>query len=248
MGVIDFINKPFSEPVLKNRIKTHLEIDEVIRERTALLLKKTQLLESLQNALVYTLADMVESRDKGTGGHIERTTAHTAILIEEMMAGNVYTDELDKMNIDVLVSSARLHDVGKIAIGDALLNNPGKLSDDEFVTMQTHCLSGERIIDNIISRADNVEFLLNAKIIAGSHHERWDGKGYPRGLEGAQIPLQGRIVAVVDVYDALVSDRPYRKALPSLKAVDIIAEGAGSHFDPKITETFIQAKERFEVE
>ena len=239
MGVIDFINKPFSVPVLLNRIKTHLGIDEIIKERTARL-------QNLQNALIFTLADMVESRDKGTGGHIERTTTYTQILVEEMEKQGVYTDELKCIDIESLVSSARLHDLGKVSVADAVLNKPGKLTNDEFAAMQTHCEAGEKIIDNIMTRSEDVELLLNAKLIAGSHHERWDGRGYPRGLKGTEIPIQGRIAAVVDVFDALVSVRPYKKAYTCEESIEIIKDNAGSQFDPKIVEVLISSKERFE--
>lgn len=240
MGVVDFINKPFSKSVLINRIKTHLDIDELIRERTSRL-------QNLQNALVFTLADMVENRDKGTGGHIERTSTYIKILLDEMMKSEKYAEVLGDMDIDSVISSARLHDVGKVSVSDTVLNKAGKLTDDEFQTMKLHCLAGELIIDNIISRSEDVEFLNNAKMIAGSHHERWDGNGYPRGLSQEDIPLQGRIAAIVDVYDALVSERPYKKAFTSAEAVNIIMEGAGRHFDPGITEIFYKARERFEA-
>ena len=240
MGAIDFINKPFSEPILLNRIRTHLGIDEIIRERTARL-------RSLQNALVFTLADMVENRDEGTGGHIERTSEYLRILAEEMMARGVYKKELSKIDIDLMISSAKLHDVGKVAISDAILNKPGKLTDEEFNTMRTHCVAGERIIDNIISRSDDVDFLQSAKAIALSHHERWDGKGYPNGLKGDEIPLQGRLSAIVDVFDALVSERPYKKPFTPDEAMSIIIDGAGTHFDPKIAQVFFDAKDKFVI-
>ena len=239
MGVIDFINKPFSVPVLLNRIKTHLGIDEIIKERTARL-------QNLQNALIFTLAEMVESRDQNTGGHIERTSIYTRILLEEMLANQVYEEELSEIDTDLLISSARLHDLGKVSVADAILNKPDKLTNEEFVEMQAHCENGEKIIDNILTRTDEVDLLINAKLIAGSHHERWDGRGYPRGLKETDIPLQGRIASVVDVYDALVSVRPYKKAYTCDEAVAIIMENAGTQFDPKITEVLFIAKDRFE--
>ena len=237
MGVIDFITKPFSPPVLQNRVKTHLNIDAIIRERTAQL-------RELQNALVFTLADMIESRDSATGGHVTRTTTYFKILIEEMIRQGVYLDEIMEMNIDATVSSSGLHDVGKISITDAILNKPGKLTENEFDVMKTHCTVGERIIASITSESNTVELLRSAKLIAGNHHERWDGKGYPNGLSGTEIPLHGRIAAVVDVYDALVSERPYKKALPPDEAVQIIMENTGTQFDPLITEVFYKVKEQ----
>jgi len=245
LGVIDFITKPFSAPVLQNRLKTHLEIDELIRERTFQLHEKTNQLENLQNAIIFSFADIVESRDKGTGGHIERTATYIQILVSEMYAHGVYADEIKELDIDLFISSARLHDVGKIAISDLILNKPDKLTDEEYMIMKTHTLEGEESIDTIASRTDDVEFLRNAKLFAGNHHERWDGKGYPRGLKGTDIPLQGRIMAIADVYDALVSERPYKKAFTADEAVEIIMESSGTMFDPAIADVFYAAKDQF---
>ena len=240
LGAIDFIVKPFSAPVLINRIKTHLDIDTLIRERTTKLQK-------LQNGIVFVVADMVENRDKGTGGHIERTSAYLEIMIDEMIEEKLYAEELKKIDLDLLITSARLHDVGKVAISDLILNKPSRLTDDEFSIMKTHAAEGERIIDQIVSRTENVEFLHNARLFAGTHHERWDGKGYPRGLKGTDIPLQGRVMAIVDIYDALVSERPYKNAFTHEEAVRIIMEGSGTQFDPEIADLFNKTKEQFKA-
>ncbi|MDR2590901.1 MAG: response regulator [Oscillospiraceae bacterium] len=245
MGVVDFITKPFSEPVMLNRIKTHLDIDEIIRERTEQLHQKTEKLEKLQNAVIFGFADLVENRDEGTGGHIERTSTYLKVLMDKMEENSIYVDELSTLNNDLVISSARLHDVGKIAISDVILNKPGKLTDDEFTIMKNHTLAGEDAIDQIALRTDDVEFLESARLFAGSHHERWDGKGYPRGLAGTDIPLHGRLMAIVDVYDALVSERPYKKAFSEEVAVGIIMENAGTQFDPNIAEVFFKAKDKF---
>ncbi|MCL2809590.1 MAG: response regulator [Treponema sp.] len=236
MGAIDFVTKPFSAPVLLNRIRNHLYIDEIVRERTAQL-------HRLQNSIVSVLADMVENRDKGTGGHIERTSIYIKILINEMKERGVYSDEIQSWDVEKMISSARMHDLGKISITDAIVNKPGKLTDSEYETMKKHAEEGERIINEIILRTGEGEFLRNAKLFAGTHHERWDGKGYPRGLKGNNIPLQGRIMAIVDVYDALISERPYKRAFSNEEALDIIIQNSGTHFDPKIVEIFIDAKE-----
>ena len=238
MGAVDFVTKPFSAPVLLNRIKTHLDIDEVIRERTSQL-------NRLQNSIVSVLADMVENRDKGTGGHIERTSMYIKILIDEIKARGVYAEELNKWDDEKIISSARMHDLGKISISDLIINKPGKLSVEEYELMKTHAMEGERIIDKIISRTGEIEFLRNARLFAGTHHERWDGKGYPRGLKGEEIPLQGRIMAIVDVYDALVSERPYKSAFSSEEAVNMIMENAGTQYDPKIAEVFLKVTDLF---
>jgi putative two-component system response regulator len=238
MGAIDFVTKPFSIPVLLNRIKTHLNIDDIIRDRTAQL-------HRVQNSIISVLADMVENRDKGTGGHIERTSKYIKILIDEMKRREVYTNEIAEWDIEKLVASARMHDLGKISVTDMIVNKPGKLTEDEFELMKTHAIIGEKIIEDMILRTGEKDFLNNAKLFAGSHHERWDGNGYPRGLKGDEIPLQGRIMAVVDVYDALVSERPYKKAFSDEEAVKIITENSGTQYDPKIIEVFSHVKDKF---
>jgi putative two-component system response regulator len=160
-----------------------------------------------------------------------------------MMARGVYADEMHNWDLDLVASSARLHDVGKIAISDFILNKPGPLTDEEFATMKTHAAEGARIIEQIIGRTGEVAFLHNAKLFAGYHHEYWDGTGYPQGLKETEIPLQGRIMAVVDVYDALVSERPYKRAFTGKEAVDIIMADSGKRFDPKIVEVFFGVQE-----
>jgi putative two-component system response regulator len=240
LGAVDFIKKPFSTPVLLNRLKTHLDIDGIIRERTLQL-------NRLQNSIVSVFANIIENRDKGTGGHIERTSEFIKILINGMKEYGVYIEELNSWDIEKIISSARMHDLGKISITDIIMNKPGKLTEKEYDIMKTHVREGERIIDEIIAQTGEGEFLRSARLFAGYHHERWDGKGYPNGLKGEDIPLQGRIMAIVDVYDALVSERPYKKAFPSEEAVKIIMQNAGSHYDPLIADVFFKVKELFKA-
>ena len=285
MGAIDFISKPFSEPVLLNRLKTHLNIEALIRERTEQLQQqteklhlqteklqqRTEKLQKLQNSLVFTLANMVESRDRQTGRHIERTTKFVELLLEAMLERGMHTEELEKWNLDSVVSSARLHDIseivvtdgteeqnwesvvssarlhdiGKIAVTDLVLNKPGSLTREEFEVMKLHASEGEKIIDSIIAESGNEAFLQSAKLFAGYHHEWWDGTGYPRGLKGNDIPLLGRIMALADVYDALMSDRSYKRAFSHDEALDIIKTSSGSHFDPDIVDLFLEINELF---
>jgi putative two-component system response regulator len=238
LGVIDFIAKPFSTPVLLNRLKLHLDIDELIRERTAQIRR-------LQNGIMTVLADVVEERDKDTGGHNDRAAAYIKILIQAMEERGVYADELRTWNMDMVVSSARLHDVGKINILDTILNKPGKLDRDEYEKMKIHTMEGVRIIDRMLQQTGEEVFLHNAKLFAEYHHEHWDGTGYPHGLAGTDIPLQGRIMAIVDVYDALISWRPYKEAFTDEEAIGIITAKTGSHFDPEIVKVFIEVKDQF---
>ncbi|MCL2759085.1 MAG: response regulator [Treponema sp.] len=245
MGVVDFIPKPFSTPVLLNRIKTQLEIEDVIQERTSMLHHRTERLIRLQDSMTSVLANMVENRDKLTGKHIERTTKYIKILLNTMLDSSVYSNEINEWDFELVASSARLHDIGKVVITDLILNKPGSLTTDEYTEMKTHASEGEKIIDCIIAESGDGSFLNNAKLFAGSHHERWDGTGYPRKLKGVNIPLQGRIMAIADVYDALVSERSYKKAFPHDEAVRIIRESGGTHFDPELTKMFLMCKDEF---
>ncbi|MDR3020634.1 MAG: response regulator [Treponema sp.] len=238
LGVVDFITKPFSTPVLLNRINTYLNIEDVIRDRT-------EKLRRMQNGIVYVLADVVENRDKATHGHIERTSEYLKLIITKMKEAGVYLEQIQNWDVETIVWSARLHDIGKISIPDVILNKPGDLTDEEFIKIKSHALEGERIIDDFAVLTDGDDFLKNAKLFAGHHHEHWDGNGYPRGLKGADISLQGRIMAVVDVYDTLVSKRSYKKALTPEEAVIVISDNAGKQFDPAIVEVFLSVEDQF---
>ncbi|MCL2071319.1 MAG: response regulator [Oscillospiraceae bacterium] len=238
LGVIDFIGKPFSPPVLSRRIETHLEIDKLVK-------KSTKALSDLHNATISVISNLVESRDNITGKHIERTQEYLKILVDELVRTGVYAEEISGWNMSLLLPSAQLHDVGKITISDTVLNKPGKLDDEEFAVIKTHSSEGERIIEEIISKTEEDGFLYHAKRFAGGHHEKWNGTGYPRGLSGEDIPLEGRIMAIADVYDALVSKRPYKKAFTHEQAVDIIKKDSGTHFDPKVVEAFLGVADEF---
>lgn len=243
IGAVDFINKPFSAPVLIKRMEMHLETDKIIKHG----LKN---LRKIHNATISVIADVVESRDKITGKHIERTQRYLEILLNELVSTGVYKEEMANWDLGLIIPSAQLHDVGKIIVSDVILNKPGKLTDEEFDLIKRHCSEGERIIDEIIEKiGEQDSFLLYSKRFAGSHHEKWDGTGYPRGLSGEDISLEGRIMAVADVYDALVSaHRPYKKPFPHEQAVEIIQQSSGTHFDPKIVDAFLNVTDDFWVE
>jgi putative two-component system response regulator len=240
LGAVDFVTKPFSAPVLLKRIKTHLDIDKAIRERSAQISR-------LQYSIVSVLANVVESRDKINSGHIERTSEYIKILINEMKRRGVYSEEISDWDVEKIILSARMHDLGKISVTDLIMNKPGKLTNEEYEIMKTHVLEGERIIDEIIAQTGEGDYLHNAKMFAGFHHERWDGKGYPYGLKENDIPLQGRIMAIVDVYDAITHERPYKKAFTGEEAVQIIMENAGTHYDPEIAKIFYEVKDHFKA-
>jgi putative two-component system response regulator len=241
MGALDFINKPFSAPVLIKRIETHIETDRLIKE-------SQQAVRDIHNATISVIADVVESRDKVTGGHIERTQKYLDILVNALIRAGIYETEISNWDKIILLPSAQLHDVGKINVSDFILNKPGKLTEEEFDLIKQHCANGERIIDEIISKAKDDGFLQHAKKFAGYHHEKWNGTGYPRGLKKDEIPLEGRIMAIADIYDALVSERPYKRPFTHEQAVQAIIEGSGTHFDPKIVDAFLTVMEDFRVE
>ena len=248
LGAADYMSKPFSPAIVKLRVRNQINLVNHVRalnERTIALQQRTDKLIRLQNSMASVLANMVENRDKLTGKHVENTAAYLRILLNAMLERGLFIDEIASWDMDVVVSSSRLHDIGKIAVSDLLLNKPSRLSEDEYESMKVHALEGEMIIENIINESGDQDFLYSAKLFAGSHHERWDGTGYPRGLKGLEIPLHGRIMAIADVYDALVSDRPYKKAFPHEKAVEIIREGRGKHFDSQIVDLFLEINELF---
>jgi putative two-component system response regulator len=191
---------------------------------------------------------MVENRDKVTGGHIERTQIYLELLIKEFKRSGIYADEIADWDINFLLPSAQLHDVGKISVSDLILNKPGKLTNEEFDIIKTHCAEGENIIDRIINKTKDNGFLLHAKKFAGYHHEKWDGTGYPRRLKGTEIPLEGRLMAIADVYDAIVSKRPYKEAISHEQAVEIIKKDSGTHFDPTVVQAFLNIADDFWVE
>jgi len=238
LGAVDFINKPFSPPVLIRRIETHIGIDAIVKQ-------SLRNVREVHNATINIIANMVEDRDKVTGGHIDRTQKYLAILVNELILTGVYADEISKWNLDVLLPSAQLHDVGKIKVSDLVLNKPGKLSEEEYALIKKHCEDGESIIDGIMEKVREDNFLIHAKKFSGSHHEKWDGSGYPKGLAGENIPLEGRIMAIADVYDALVSERPYKKPFTHEQAVEIIKDGSGVSFDPQIVEAFLNVENDF---
>jgi putative two-component system response regulator len=210
--------------------------------------EKTDNVLKLQSAILKTVADLVESRDYATGGHVERTQHGLKALIKGLEDFGLYRDQMAELDVELMLESSQLHDVGKIAIADSILKKPARLTEDEFEEMKKHAELGVKIIERIEAETPDSEFLKYAKTFAGTHQEKWDGTGYPNGLAGENIPLPGRLMAIADVYDALVSDRPYKKALSHEEAVLIILEGKGTHFDPVLVDVFEQVADRFAAE
>ena len=206
--------------------------------------EKTQGILDLQNKLVLGMATMIEGRDNSTGGHIKRTSECMRLLIETMREED-YPGLTDSFCFNI-VRAAPMHDLGKITVDDAILRKPGKFTPEEFEVMKTHAAEGARIVKQILDGTDNVEFMNIAINVAHYHHERWDGSGYPCGLKGEKIPFEARIMAVVDVYDALVSKRVYKEKMTFEQADKIIMEGMGKHFDKALEPYYIKARKKFE--
>ncbi|MCR4891332.1 MAG: HD domain-containing protein [Lachnospiraceae bacterium] len=199
--------------------------------------------DDAQSGLIIVLADLVENRDESTGDHIRKTAAYTGIIMKKMREMGYYKEELTDSFITNVIKSAPLHDVGKIRIPDNILNKPGRLTEEEFEIMKKHAEYGGEVVEQCIFMLPKAHYLSEARKIAEFHHEKWNGKGYPHGLSGEDIPLSARIMAVADVFDALVSHRVYKPAFDFDDAMDIIEKDAGSHFDPKVAEAFLAARE-----
>ena len=259
LGAADYISKPFSGPLLLKRIASQLLIvrqkRELLDSKAALkrhadnlevmVHNKTKEVFTLQNAVLATVANLAEFRDEMAGDHITRIRRYLEALIANLIQTGPYADELMAWDLDLFLNSAQLHDVGKLAVSDLILNKPARLSPEEFDLMKTHVTVGVDAIEHIIRRIGKHAFLHHALLIVGSHHEKWDGSGYPIGLTGTNIPLEGRLMAIADVYDALVSVRPYKEALSHEEACKIIKEGAGTHFDPALVGVFRQVEDEF---
>ena len=245
LGAVDYITKPFVPELLRKRVEVHLLIESQKRELRHMnnhlhetVRIKTLAVKDLRETILSTISELIESRDDATGGHIGRTARTLEVLIRGMIHRNIYAEELEMLDIDLFIESSQLHDVGKISIHDNILLKQDKLTPEEFEIMKKHVEYGVKIIEKIQSKTTENEFLSYAKVMVETHHEKWDGTGYPKGLAGSEIPLFGRLMAIADVYDALVSDRPYKGALSSDDAMRIIKESSATHFDPAIAEVF----------
>lgn len=208
--------------------------------------EKTETIARMQDNLIMVMADLVESRDQFTGDHVRKTAAYALITMEQMIVEGVYAEELTPEYVSDVYHSAPLHDVGKIVVSDTILNKPGRLTEEEFAVMKSHTTAGREILERASGAIPKETYLEEAKNLAEFHHEKWDGTGYPTGRAGEDIPLSARIMAVADVFDALVSKRSYKDGFPLDKAFAIIEEGAGTHFDPQIAAAFLHAREEVE--
>lgn len=252
-GAVDYITKPISPPILMARVRTHLALKasaDFLRDKNEFLeaevTKRTRDLSAIQDVTILVLTSLAETRDSDTGNHIRRTQLYVRLLAENLQTNPRFSSYLSPSYIDMLFKSAPLHDIGKVGIPDRILLKPGPLTPDEFEIMKSHAALGRAAIDKAETLLGySVPFLLCAKSIAQSHHEKWDGTGYPEGLVGDQIAPAARLMALADVYDALTSKRIYKDALSHEKALGIILAGRGTHFDPDLVDTFIRIQDQF---
>ena len=255
LGAMDFIAKPVHPPTLLARVSTQLKIkaaadflkdnNDYLEQEVA---RRTRELAAIQDVTVLTLAGLAETRDNDTGNHLKRTQLYVRILAERLSQQSHLAVSLDAQAIDTLFRSAPLHDIGKVGVPDRILLKPGKLTSDEFEIMKTHTTLGHDAIRHAEKQLGiEVGFLACAKEIALSHQEKWDGSGYPKRLAGSAIPLSARLMAVADVYDALISRRVYKEGMPHDKAVAIILAGKGNHFDPDVVDAFLATSEVFKT-
>lgn len=252
MGAADYITKPIRPAVLETRVSIQLELERHRKKLEQLVAEKTRNLEEAYNLLkiredktLNLLARITDMRDEETGTHIIRTTAYVRIITEDLRKWPKKGYALSEDEAENIIKSSKLHDIGKIAVPDNILLKPGKLTAEEFDVIKKHPVYGKNFFDECINENDKDKFLFAAREISYSHHEKWDGSGYPQGLSGNAIPISGRIAALADVYDALTTERPYKKAFSHEKAAEIIREGSGNHFDPYIVEIFKRNEESF---
>ena len=207
------------------------------------LMQRLRKVSNSRRQLIRSMADMIESRDAYTAGHTERITKYTEIILKSMKELGYYEDVLTDKFIDDVIGTAPLHDLGKNGIGEDILNKPGKLTEQEFAIMKKHTEIGSDKMDEILQAVPDSVFLAEAKNIVRYHHEKWDGSGYPEGLKGEEIPLSARVVAVADMFDALMSKRSYKEPFTFAEAMDVMNDESGSSFDPLVAEAFIMAED-----
>ncbi|QCC85965.1 response regulator [Desulfovibrio desulfuricans] len=245
LGAQDYITKPFRSSLVRNRVANQLKYKRYRDHLNDMVFERTHQLALTQEATIHAMASLAEWRDTETGAHIKRTQNYVKTLALYISQLPQYRDELDLDSISWLYLSAPLHDVGKVAIADTVLHKPGPLTDEEYEAMKEHTTHGRAVLASADKFLGENSFLRIASDIAYCHHERWDGKGYPRGLSGREIPLSARLMSVADVYDALRSKRVYKPSMPHETAVRIIVDGRGTQFDPDIVDAFVALQEDF---
>lgn len=252
IGAVDYLTKPISPPILLARLKTHLALkqqSDFLRDKAAFLSaeveRRTREIVAIQDVTIMAMASLAETRDSDTGNHILRTQHYVKALAEHLQSKGKYAGQVTDEWVHLVFKSAPLHDIGKVGIPDRILLKPGKLTEAEFEIMKTHTTLGRDAIEHAEKQlGTKVEFLSMAKEIALSHQEKWDGSGYPQGLKGEDIPLSARLMAMADVFDALISKRVYKEAMPVDQALGIMINGKGKHFDPELIDALLEIQDQ----
>lgn len=242
-GALDFIAKPFVLNVMMSRISRLLELEALRKDLAGQLEERTRHIKHIQEMMIMGMASMVESRDLSTGGHIKRTSMVVEIFAARLSRENPL---LSKSFLEKVIRAAPMHDLGKIAVDDVILRKQAKFTPEEYNEMKKHSAEGARIVKQILEGIEEEEFVKIAVNVAHYHHEKWDGTGYPEGLSGEEIPLEARIMALADVFDALVSARCYKDAFPYDEAFGIIEKSFGTHFDPQLGKIFLECRPQLE--
>jgi putative two-component system response regulator len=245
LGAVDYITKPFKPALVKARVDNHIALKRHQDHLETMVAERTRELQLTQQVTFESLATLAEYRDPETGGHIRRTQNYVRILAEALSNHPKYEAVFTQKIVDIVYQSAPLHDIGKVGVPDHILLKPGKLTDEEFEQIKKHTNYGRDAIAAAERSLGSTSFLKIAREIAESHHEKWDGSGYPSGASGEEISIFGRIMAIADVYDALISKRVYKPAFCHAKAVRIILEGRGTHFDPDLIDIFAELHLQF---
>ncbi len=252
LGAVDYVTKPFEIYEIKARVKTHLinTLAKKILENQNIILEKkfrerSRELSLTQEVTIECMASLAETRDPETGGHIKRTKKYIRELAYNLKDHPRFSSYLNDNTIDLLHKSAPLHDIGKVGVPDSILLKPDKLTPDEWEEMKKHTIYGRDALRVAEKQFGHNSFLRYAREIAYSHHEKWNGSGYPEGLAGEDIPISGRLMALADVYDALISKRVYKSPISHVKAVEIIENDQGNYFDPDVVKVFLDLKEKF---
>ncbi len=245
LGAVDYITKPFKPIIVKTRVRNQLDLKRHRDKLEELVKERTRELALTQEATFESLATLAEYRDPETGGHIRRTQYYIKILAERLQRHPRFHNVLDEETIELLRKSAPLHDIGKVGVPDHILLKHGKLTPAEFDEMKKHTVYGRDAIQVAVEKIGSTSFLRLAQELIYSHHEKWDGSGYPEGLRGEMIPMPGRLMAIVDVYDALISKRVYKPPFSHEKAIRIIINDRGIHFDPDVVDAFLELQETF---
>ncbi len=243
MGAMDYIGKPFVPAIMLQRVRRTMELQGYRKSLEHMVEQQLQRITQLQQDIIIAMANLIESRDGTTGEHVKRTSAYVNLLVNKLQEKGLYKEILTSTYIDYLKKASPLHDIGKITVPDRILQKPDALTQEEYDLIKLHAKAGGRLIEENMNRLVDQEFVEIAQDLAAFHHEKWNGCGYPNGLKGEEIPLAARILAIADVFDALVSERQYKKGMTLEQAFGIMRKERGNSFEPALLDVFLESEE-----